>query len=194
VSGRLLGREPVVTVSTVVALLIAVLPVFGWSTEVTGTVAGALVVLGGAVEAALVSVDRVLPLLVGVGKAVLAVVAAFGVHLPDNWVSAIMALLTVIAGLAVRQQVGAVEPPRDRHGRQVSWPGATVELDTMRDAPPIPDRGSVDRSDFVTESLPAIERRTPGDGYDEEQQYGGKHRGTDLWPNGFGDLSPGLGT
>lgn len=110
-------------VSTAVALLIAVLPVFGWSTEVVGTVSAALVVLGGAVSAALVSVDRVLPLLVGVAKAVLAVVAAFGLHVPDNYVAALMAVLTVVAGLATRPQVGAVEPPRDRDGGIVAVHG-----------------------------------------------------------------------
>lgn len=124
-TGRLLGREPVATVSTVVALLIALLPLFGWSTETVGLVAAALVAIGGGVEAVLVSVDRVLPLLVGVGKAVLAVVASFGIALPDNHVAAIMAVLTVVAGLATRAQVGAVQPPVDRDGREVDrngWP------------------------------------------------------------------------
>lgn len=125
-SGALLGREPVMTVSTAVALLIAVLPVFGWSTETVGTVAAALVLVGGAVEAALVSVDRMLPLLVGVAKAVLAAVAAFGVHVPDNYVAALMAVLTVVAGLATRAQVGAVQPPRDRDGRSLDDRGMTV--------------------------------------------------------------------
>lgn len=131
-SGRLLGREPVAAVSTAVALLIAILPAFGWSTETVGTVAAALVVLGGAVEAALVSVDRLLPLLVGAGKAVLAVVASFGVSLPDNWVAAFMAVLTVVAGLATRAQVGAVQPPTDRDGRELDRAGFVVgTLDVM---------------------------------------------------------------
>lgn len=130
-SGRLLGREPVMTISTVVALLVALLPVFGWSTATVGTVAAALVVLGGAVEAALVSVDRLLPLLVGVAKAVLAAVASFGLQVPDNHVAALMAVLTVLAGLQVRKQVGAVQPPRNRDGREVDGNGWVVgELDT----------------------------------------------------------------
>jgi hypothetical protein len=190
-NGRLLGREPVVTVSTVVALLIAVLPVFGWSTEVIGTVAAALVVLGGAVEAALVSVDRVLPLLVGVGKAVLSVLAAFSIHLPDNYVSAVMALLTVVAGLAVRQQVSPAVPPKLNHG----WQGGVYGYSGLeRDAPPIPDRGpDVDRGEFVAEPLPPVEHRTPREERGAQDQYGGQHLRTDLWPDGFGDLSPGLG-
>jgi hypothetical protein len=187
---RLLGREPVVTVSTVVAALIAILPIFGWSTEVVGTVAAALVVLGGAVEAALVSVDRVLPLLVGIAKAVLSVLAAFSVHLPDNYVSAIMALLTVIAGLAVRQQVSPAVPPKLNYG----WQGGVYGYSGLeRDAPPIPDRGVGDGRDFVSEQRPPLSSSSPAVAQDREQHYGGKHEATDLWPSGFGDLGPSLG-
>ncbi len=125
-TGRVLGREPVVAVSTAVALLIAVLPVFGWSTETVGLVAAALVALGGGIEAALVSVDRLLPLLVGIGKAVVAAAVGLGLDVPDSWVSAGMAVLTVLAGLKVRDQVGAVQPPRDRDGRELDGRGFPV--------------------------------------------------------------------
>lgn len=128
-TGRLLGREPVMTISTIVALLIALLPVFGWPAETVGALAGALVLAGGALEAALVSVDRALPLLIGVAKAVLAAVAAFGLNIPDNHVAALMAVLTVIAGLATRAQVGAVEPPTDRDG--IVYPRATLDSFTQ---------------------------------------------------------------
>jgi hypothetical protein len=141
------------TVSTVVALLIAVLPVFGWSSATVGTVSAALVVLGGAVSAALVSVDRMLPLLVGVAKAVLAVVAAFGLHVPDNWVAALMAVLTVVGGFATRAQVGAVQPPVDRQGRNIR---ATPQgLINLGGAPPVEDP-IIRRGEFVTEQLPAV--------------------------------------
>lgn len=153
---RLLGREPVITVSVVTAALIAVLPVFGWPAEIVGVVAGALVVLGGATEAALISVDRLLPLLVGVGKAVLAVLAAFGLHLADNHVSAVMALLTVVAGLQMRQQVvpqqrpkwhsdsGAVDLPRvdllRYPAESARWMTSELraEVDPEADEPPLP--------------------------------------------------------
>jgi hypothetical protein len=153
---RLLGREPVITVSVIVATLVAILPVFDWPAETVGVVAGALVVAGGAVEAALISVDRLLPLLVGAGKAVLAVLATFGLHLPDNQISAVVALLTVIAGLQVRQQVVPAQTPK-RDGRDIvdwryvpahplssgGWVQGTTELfaerDPNSDEPPPPD-------------------------------------------------------
>lgn len=133
-AARLIGRDPVMVPAVVVALLLALLPAFGWSTEVVGAVSAALVTAGGVVSAWLVSVDRALPLLVGLGKAVVAMVTSFGVHLPDNWVSALMALLTVVAGLATRPQVGAKEPARDRDGGIVAVPGAIHEFSSISDA------------------------------------------------------------
>lgn len=183
---RLIGREPVMTVATVVALLIAVLPIFGWTSEIVGAVSAALVAAGGAVSAALVSVDRALPLLVGVAKAVLAVVAAFGLHLPDNIVAAVMAVLTVVAGLVTRPQVGAVEPPRDRHGGIVAVRGI---LDTARD-PAVSSRWrAAERAEHVqppqppahgpqdahTEVLPAAGAEPGPDGSEGERGGEGRH-------------------
>lgn len=109
---RLFGREPAATLGIVVAILVALLPVFNWSVEQVGVVAGLLTLIGGAITAALVSVDKLLPLLVGVGQAVVAVAVAFNLNIPDNYVTAGMAVLSVIAGLAVtRPQVSPKSPP-----------------------------------------------------------------------------------
>lgn len=156
INNPLLGREPVLTVSLVVALLLAILPVFGWNTEQVGAVAAALVFIGGALEAALVRVDRLLPFLVGIGKAIGAVIVAFGLHVPDNYVAAIMAVLTVVAGLQVRQQVVPRKSPHRDGGGLIDWkyiptapvlvPTDTVPRSTQlraerdhRDAPPLPE-------------------------------------------------------
>lgn len=194
-TGQLLGREPVASVSTVVALLIAVLPVFGWSTETVGSVAAALVLLGGAVEAALVSVDRLLPLLVGVGKAVLAAVASFGIALPDNYVAAAMAVLTVFAGLQVRKQVGAVQPPVDRQGREVDrngWPvgvlDSTSAEDGTRDAPPLPETGAHAHTEVF--GAIAADGPVPGD-YGAEHERGRQPR--HAYRGQLGRLDPELG-
>lgn len=145
------------TVSTVVALLIAVLPAFNWSSDTVGAVSAALVLLGGAVSAALVSVDRMLPLLVGVAKAVLAVTASFGLHVPDNWVAALMAVLTIVGGFATRTQVGAVQPPVNRQGREVDRDGWVVgELKSGILTPDTAEDTIIRRGEFVTEQLPAV--------------------------------------
>lgn len=136
---RLFGREPVVAVSLIVTMLIAALPATGWPAERIGIVAGALVVVGGAVEAALVDLDRMLPLLVGVGKAVLAVIATFGVQLPGHWVAAVMGVLTVLGGLQVRQQVVPPQAPQWKSGSVAEPLGGWVEDLAPRHLPVEPD-------------------------------------------------------
>lgn len=157
---RLLGREAVATVAVVTSAVLGALPMFGWSDQVTGAVTAAVVALAGVVSAWLVSVDRALPLLAGLGKAVIAAVATFGVHLPDHWVTGLMVLLTFVSALSTRPQVGAEQPPRDRLGNVVdplAPPGpplfdptkmTTADLAALRneweqrmpprDAPPLP--------------------------------------------------------
>jgi hypothetical protein len=215
VTGPLLGREPVITVSTVVAVLIALIPVFGWPAETVGIVAGALVVIGGLAEAALISVDRVLPLLVGVGKAVVAVVAAFGVQIPGNWVVAIMALLTVVAGLKVRDQVVAPQTPKGddawRSGPIAAWPGGIrpapswseaekravdfpTDLDTQRDAPPLPGRDD-DTQVFRTPLSSEVPFYPPASPHSDDAELGssqeqrggkGRHSSTQEWRPSWG--------
>lgn len=177
--GRLLGREPVATVSTVVALLVALLPLFGWSTEVVALVAAAIVAVGGGVEAALVSVDRLLPLLVGIGKAVIAAAVGLGADIPDNVLTAGIAVLTVLAGLQVRKQVGAVQPAVNRNGRQVDrngWPVGELTTEYADDVPPGPESGKViRRGDFIageTEVFGAV----AADGPVPEDKSGRHHR------------------
>lgn len=150
VSTRLLGRDPVMTVSVVVSGLIALLPAFGWPTEILGAVTAALVALGGVVSAWLVAADRALPLLVGLGKAIIAAVAAFGVHLPGNQLVAVMAVLTFLGGLVTRPQVHAEQPARTRDGGVINPTGLSFELTTDysgedcvlpgQPLPPVPDR------------------------------------------------------
>lgn len=202
--GRLLGREPVMTVSTIVALLIAVLPAFGWSTNTVGAVSAALVAAGGALEASLVSVDRLLPLLVGLGKAVLAAVASFGVHLPDNHVAAFMAVLTVVAGLQVRKQVGAVQPPMNRRGREVDGNGWEVGV-LDAEARDTADSPSLDGTDTPgmrpesgahahTEVFGAVvsDGPLPGDHGAEDEQENQPRHGRPY--GGIGGTLPGFGT
>lgn len=156
INNPLLGREPVVTISTVVALLLAILPAFGWTAEQVGAVAAVLVLLGGVAEALLLRRDRLLPVLVGLGKAVLAGTATFGLHLPGNVTAAAIAVLTVVTGLQMRQQVVPRKSPYRDGGGLIDWryiPGQVPELvppgavptsvplraeRDYRDAPPLP--------------------------------------------------------
>lgn len=192
-AGRLFGRDGVVTVSVIVSFLVALLPLFNWSTETVGAVTAALVALGGFVSAALVSVDRALPGLVGLGQAVIAAVLSFGVHLSDNHVAAAMAVLTVIAGLATRPQVSAKQPARDRDGNVIHPSGyATAVLDRITDlgsgVPPAPETGSErpGGAHFATEVIPSV-KSEPGSGYQERERQAPRHRHT-LWDDASGTL------
>jgi hypothetical protein len=196
---RLLGRDAVMTISVAVSALIAALPLLGWSGEQVGLSSAALVALGGVASAWLVSVDRALPLLVGLGKAVIAAVIGFGVHLSDNQVSAIMAVLTLAVSLfGTRPQVGAEQPARDRDGNDVGarpgplinlgghqstrasvehflaehdHPGGDEPLLPARDAPALPDRPRTDDTMAWSPHDPTTEY-LPRSGQHEVSQHG----------------------
>jgi hypothetical protein len=195
---RLLGRDAVMTISVAVSALIAALPLLGWSGEQVGLSSAALVALGGVASAWLVSVDRALPLLVGLGKAVVAAVIGFGVHLSDDQVSAIMAVLTLAVGLfGTRPQVGAEQPARDRDGNDVGarpsplinfgnqpvrasteyflaereHPGGDEPLPPAFDAPPLPDRPRSDDTMAWSPHDPTTEY-LPRSGQHEVSQHG----------------------
>lgn len=206
---RLLGRDPVMAVSLVVSGLVAALPLLGWSGERASLVAAALVAVGGAVAAWLVSVDRMLPLLTGAAKAILAAVAGFGLHLPDNQVAAFMAILTLLVGLfGVRPQVSAEQPPFDAYGnidqRELTIPPNTHlfaeedETSPHTPLPPVPD-DTQRADDTVTWSRhePATEY-LPRTQHEQPQQYRtgettGRHH-ANWWPEGSGSLETDLGT
>ena len=173
---RLLGRDAVMTISVTVSALIAALPLLGWSGEQVGLSCAVLVALGGVLSAWLVSVDRALPLLVGLGKAVVAAVIGFGVHLSDNQVAAIMAVLTLAVSLfGTRPQVGAEQPARDRAGYDVGPIRASTEqfLHPSGDEslPPVPDRPRADDTMAWSPHEPTTEY-LPRSGQHEVDQHG----------------------
>lgn len=207
--GQLLGREPVMVVATVAALLVAVIPAFGWSTPAAGSVSAAVVAVGGLVSAWLVSVDRALPLLVGVGQAVVAAAASFGLQLTDGQISALMSVLAILGGVATRPQVGAKQPAwhRDDDGNIVYHlqPNTTYALDATleyreagpetevlpvvpADAPPLP----ADRADWREGWTSAM--RTELESSQQQREREGRHHRNDFREiSGFLPALPDLG-
>jgi hypothetical protein len=109
---KIFSRFPVASVQGVlVPILIALVPVFGWAEGVSGAVNVALLALGGLVAAFGVSVDAGLPLLTGAAKAVVAAVLAFGVHIPETWQAAGLAILSILVASWTHTQVTAKQPP-----------------------------------------------------------------------------------
>lgn len=101
------GREPAVFWSLVATLVQAVLLLFPWSDEVHGAVNAGVLALAGFLTAAWVSVDAALPALVGLIKAVFAVLLVFGWGVPDHVQVAILAIVGAAAAFWVRTQVTA---------------------------------------------------------------------------------------
>ncbi len=110
---RFFQRFPVASVQgTLVPILIALVPVFGFSQEQAGAVDAVLLALGGVVAAFGVSVDAGLPLLTGLAKASLAVVLTFNVHVPEAWQTAGLAVLSILVAAWTHTQVTAKEPAK----------------------------------------------------------------------------------
>jgi hypothetical protein len=106
-------RFPVALVQgTVVPILIALVPVLGLTAEQTGAVDTVLLALGGVVAAFGVAVDAGLPLLAGLGKATLAAVFTFGVHVPEAWSTAGLAVLSMLVAAWIHGAVTAKQPAK----------------------------------------------------------------------------------
>ena len=74
------------------------------------TVAVAVMALLGTVG--VVTADKLVPFVVGVGKAVVALVVAFGLHLDPTMQVAIITVLETLSALLLRGQLTSVVPPR----------------------------------------------------------------------------------
>ncbi len=114
------GREPAVFWGLVATLLQAVALLFPLTVQTQGAVNAVTLALAGFLTATSVSVDAALPALIGLLKAVFALVLAFGVHLPDATQVGILAVVTAVGAFFVRQNVVASVPAsQPRHVREV---------------------------------------------------------------------------
>lgn len=106
-------REPAILIMGIVGALIQFISVFVFplTDEQQGVLNGLVAVLVGAVTAALVSWEKVLPLLVGAVQAVLAVGIAFGLEWTPAQQTTLLALVGAIAAAWTRTQVGVNRPP-----------------------------------------------------------------------------------
>lgn len=103
-----MNREPVVVFQAlVVPILMALSLVFGFTEETQGIVNATLLAVGGFVAALGVSVRSALPLLSGLVKAVLALLAAFAVDIPSNWQVALLSVVAVVTAYFTQSQVVA---------------------------------------------------------------------------------------
>jgi hypothetical protein len=105
--GKVVGRDPIFVVQTVVTLLLALTLFFNFTPTVQGLVTALVVAVGGVVSAWLVAAEKAVPLLEGLMRALLALVAGLGVDIPTHTQAALFATLSVLVAFWLRTQVVA---------------------------------------------------------------------------------------
>lgn len=98
-------QEPVMAVGFVVAVLMSLSLALNLSTGVQSYVDAALLAAGGVVTAFMVDWRKGLPLLAGLFKAVLALLAGLAVDIPANWQAMGFALITAVSSYFLQSQV-----------------------------------------------------------------------------------------
>lgn len=106
------SREPIAVVQgLLVPILMTVVLLFHWPADTVGIVNAALLAIGGFVASLGVGIDAALPLLTGLGKAVIAVLLAFGLHVPEVTQTVVLTVLSIVVAYLTRPQVTAKVPP-----------------------------------------------------------------------------------
>jgi hypothetical protein len=105
------GREPAVFFEMLVAVALGVLTVWNPGEAVYAAGSAAAVALGGFLTAATVSAEKALPALIGVVKAVFALVVVLGVDLAPSLETGIIMVVSAVGMAFVRQNVTAPTPP-----------------------------------------------------------------------------------
>lgn len=111
---KIIGRDPVFTVQSAVAAVLAITLFFNLSTDIQALVNAVVVALGGVVAAWMVAAEKALPLLEGLAKAIIALIVGMGIDVPANVQAGVFALLAVVTAYWMRGQVVApvqLEPP-----------------------------------------------------------------------------------
>lgn len=104
------GREPAVFFEMLVAVALGVLTVVNPGEVVYAAGSAAAVAIGGFLTAATVSAEKALPALLGVVKAVFALVVVLGVDLAPSIETGIIMVISAIGAAFVRQNVSAPTP------------------------------------------------------------------------------------
>lgn len=105
------GREPAVFWGLVATLLQSVALLLPFNADVQGAINAATLALAGFLTAAMVSVEVALPALVGLLKAVFALLLAFGTNVPEATQVGILAVVTALGAFFVRSNVTAKVGP-----------------------------------------------------------------------------------
>jgi hypothetical protein len=105
----ILGREPAVLAEVIASALVLAnlffLPFL--DDRLQGAINAVVVGAASLYIAVRVRSDKLLPILLGFAKVLVALVVAFGVEIPDTQQAAILTFISLVAGMFVRTQVAA---------------------------------------------------------------------------------------
>jgi nicotinamide riboside transporter PnuC len=105
---KIFGREPAVILATVSALIqFLSLFIVELTTDQQAVLNAVVAALIGVITAATVARDKLLPAVVGLGQAILALAVGFGADWSAEQQTALMALVATAAGMFIRTQVAA---------------------------------------------------------------------------------------
>lgn len=106
------SREPALLLISLIAPIVQVVAAFALvdNGEAAGLVNAAAVAVAGALTAAVVSSDRLVPAITGAVTAVLAATAAFGLDWTPEQQALLIVPVTMLAGYVVRDRVTAPAP------------------------------------------------------------------------------------
>lgn len=105
-------RDPSMIVAILTSLVqVALVFNLGLNDETSGALVALIVAVGGIVTALSLSKDKLLAAITGAAQAFFALLLAFGVALDAEQVSALMAVVTLVAGAFLRTQVEAKVRP-----------------------------------------------------------------------------------
>lgn len=102
-------REPVALVQgLLVPILLAIIMALPLSAELSGALNAVIVGAAGLVAAfGVARWDAVLPLLGGLAKAVIALILAFGIHMPETYQTLTLSIIAITVAFLTRPQVEA---------------------------------------------------------------------------------------
>lgn len=107
-NGKILGREPVAWAALVAVIIqVASAYYFHLTSTQQGLLNGATALVLGFVAAAMVSLEKSVPALIGAIQGVVAVAVGFGAHITPDQVSVVTALIATAAAFWMRTQVVA---------------------------------------------------------------------------------------
>jgi hypothetical protein len=101
------GRDPVLTLNLIAAVIYGIGMIANLSTETQGWLNAVAVLVLNLIAAGLVHAEEWVPIVTGLFKALLALALSLGIHVAPEWQGAVMMIVTAVLAFIARTQVVA---------------------------------------------------------------------------------------